>query len=127
MSPHHSPPDRQARVLHWIVLAFVPSGLMLATTTFLTTDIVAMPMLWVLPLGLYLLSFSVAFARTAPRLPICSPKFAPIIVLLFGAALIAGHQQHRLSQRIDRPRPAVRRRQWRCIRACTGCDPRPTG
>ena len=48
-------------MFHWVILAFVPSGLMLATTTFLTTDIVAMPMLWVLPLGLYLLSFSVAF------------------------------------------------------------------
>ncbi len=50
------------RVLHWIVLALVPSGLMLATSTFLTTDIVAVPLLWVLPLGLYLLSFTVAFA-----------------------------------------------------------------
>jgi hypothetical protein len=49
---HHSPPPGKLRVLHWIILAFVPSGLMLATTTFLTTDIVAMPMLWVLPLGL---------------------------------------------------------------------------
>jgi SAM-dependent methyltransferase len=79
-------------VLHWIVLAFVPSGLMLATTTFLTTDIVAMPMLWVLPLGLYLLSFSVAF-REGDTIPDLLAKFAPIIVLLFGATLIAGHQQ----------------------------------
>src|SRR3546814_17620238 len=35
---------------------------MLSTTTHLTTDIVAMPLLWALPLGLYLLSFTVAFA-----------------------------------------------------------------
>ena len=48
--------------LRWILLAFVPSGLMLSTTTYLTTDIVAMPLLWVLPLGLYLLSFTVAFS-----------------------------------------------------------------
>ena len=47
---------------HWIVLAAVPSGLMLATTTHLTTDVFAMPLLWVLPLGLYLLSFVIAFA-----------------------------------------------------------------
>ena len=65
---------------------------MLATTTFLTTDIVAMPMLWVLPLGLYLLSFSVAF-REGEAIPDLLAKFTPVIVLLFGATLIAGHQK----------------------------------
>ena len=49
-------------VIHWIVLAAVPSGLMLSTTTHLTTDVFAMPLLWVVPLGLYLLSFVIAFA-----------------------------------------------------------------
>jgi SAM-dependent methyltransferase len=43
-------------------LAFVPSGLMLSTTLFITTDLSPMPLLWVVPLGLYLLSFTVAFA-----------------------------------------------------------------
>jgi spermidine synthase len=51
------------RWLRWAVLAAVPSGLMLSTTTHLTTDIVAMPLIWVIPLGLYLLSFTVAFAE----------------------------------------------------------------
>lgn len=48
----------------WIALAAVPSGLMLSTTTFLTTDIMAIPLLWVIPLGLYLLSFTIAFAAS---------------------------------------------------------------
>ncbi len=48
-------------VIFWIALAAIPSGLMLSTTLHITTDVVAMPMLWVIPLGLYLLSFSVAF------------------------------------------------------------------
>lgn len=43
-----SPGPSRKRVAHWIALAFVPSGLMLATSSFLTTDIVAVPMLWVL-------------------------------------------------------------------------------
>ena len=47
----------------WLVLSAVPSGLMLSTTTYLTTDIMALPLLWVIPLGLYLLSFTVAFAE----------------------------------------------------------------
>jgi SAM-dependent methyltransferase len=51
------------RQLHWLLIAAVPSGLMLSTTTHLTTDIVAMPLLWVLPLGLYLLSFVIAFSK----------------------------------------------------------------
>ncbi|PMZ81253.1 hypothetical protein, partial [Pseudomonas sp. FW306-2-11AD] len=54
-SPQSAPPTR-GRVAHWIALAFVASGLMLATSTYISTDIVAMPLLWVVPLGLYLLS-----------------------------------------------------------------------
>lgn len=88
---HESAAPGWRRVTHWIALAFVPSGLMLATTTFLTTDIVAVPLLWVLPLGLYLLSFSVAF-RDSPTIPHLLAQFAPVTILLFGSSLIAGHQ-----------------------------------
>ncbi|MET0309888.1 MAG: fused MFS/spermidine synthase [Sphingomonas sp.] len=89
---HESAAPGWGRVIHWVILAFVPSGLMLATTTFLTTDIVAVPMLWVLPLGLYLLSFSLAF-RESQTIPDLLAKFAPVTILLFGATLIAGHQK----------------------------------
>jgi SAM-dependent methyltransferase len=51
------------QIAMWIALSAVPSGLMLSTTTHLTTDIVAMPLMWAIPLGLYLLSFSIAFAE----------------------------------------------------------------
>lgn len=47
----------------WIALAFVPSSLLLGVTTYITTDIASAPLLWVVPLGLYLLSFIIAFAR----------------------------------------------------------------
>jgi hypothetical protein len=47
----------------WVALAFVPSSLLLGVTTYITTDIAAAPLLWVIPLALYLLSFIVAFAR----------------------------------------------------------------
>ncbi len=49
--------------LRWIALAFVPSGLLLSVTTFITTDLVAIPLLWVVPLSLFLLSFVFVFAR----------------------------------------------------------------
>ena len=71
------------RQLHWLLIAAVPSGLMLSTTTHLTTDIVAMPLLWVLPLGLYLLSFVIAFS-TADRLVQIFAVIAPPVLLAAG-------------------------------------------
>src|SRR4029079_8480440 len=47
---------RRAR---WIALAFVPSSLMLAVTAYLSTDVAAVPLLWVIPLALYLITFVV--------------------------------------------------------------------
>src|SRR5688500_8757580 len=60
--PRDAEPIGRQRILLWLALAAVPSGLMLSTTTHLTTDLFAMPLLWVIPLGLYLLSFVPAFA-----------------------------------------------------------------
>lgn len=53
------------RLAQWTLIAAVPSGLILSTTLHLTTDIVAMPLIWIVPLGLYLLSFSLAFSNTS--------------------------------------------------------------
>ncbi len=47
----------------WILLAFAPSSLLLGLTTHLTTDIVSAPMLWVVPLAIYIATFICAFAR----------------------------------------------------------------
>ena len=57
-------PSRAVR-LRWIALAFVPSSLMLGITTYITMDIAAIPLLWVLPLSLYLLSFVIVFGWLA--------------------------------------------------------------
>jgi hypothetical protein len=50
-------------MLRWTLLAFVPSSFFLALTTYITTDIAAVPLLWVIPLVLYLLSFTIVFGR----------------------------------------------------------------
>jgi SAM-dependent methyltransferase len=57
------PPASVAERLRWLVLAAVPSSLLLSVTNYLTTDVVAMPLLWVVPLALYLLTFILAFAQ----------------------------------------------------------------
>lgn len=49
--------------LRWILLAFVPSSFFLALTTYATTDVAAVPLLWIVPLVLYLLSFTMVFGR----------------------------------------------------------------
>ena len=85
-------PAGRMRVLRWIALALVPSGLMLATSTYLTTDIVAMPLLWVIPLGLYLLSFSVAFAQDQSVANLLT-RIAPVTILLLGGVMIGGYQE----------------------------------
>lgn len=47
----------------WVALAFVPSGLLVAVTAHISTDIAAAPLLWVLPLALFLLTFVIVFQR----------------------------------------------------------------
>jgi hypothetical protein len=47
----------------WVLLAFAPSSLMLGVTLHLSTDVAAVPLLWVVPLALYLLSFVIVFTR----------------------------------------------------------------
>lgn len=77
------------RIVLWLALAAVPSGLMLSTTTHLTTDIFAMPLLWVIPLGLYLLSFVVSFSdrrRVAWAVTVSTPF---IMVLAGGMAMVS--------------------------------------
>jgi hypothetical protein len=45
----------------WVLLSLVPSGLLVAYTTYLTTDLASAPLLWVVPLALYLATFIVVF------------------------------------------------------------------
>ncbi|MEZ0225401.1 MAG: spermidine synthase [Alphaproteobacteria bacterium] len=51
------------RQLEWTALAFLPSSLLMAVTTYITSDIISAPLIWVLPLALYLLTFVIAFSQ----------------------------------------------------------------
>ena len=79
--------------LRWVALAAVPSGLMLSTTTHLTTDVVAVPLLWVVPLGLYLLSFTVAFAANRTAADVIG-LIAPLLILSIGSLAFANASSH---------------------------------
>jgi hypothetical protein len=47
----------------WVFLSAVPSGLLVAVTAYISTDVAAAPLLWVIPLSLYLLTWVLVFAR----------------------------------------------------------------
>ncbi|MCX7076612.1 MAG: spermidine synthase, partial [Methylococcales bacterium] len=49
--------------IYWGALAFVPSSLLLGLTNFISTDIASVPLLWIIPLTVYLLSFVIVFSR----------------------------------------------------------------
>jgi hypothetical protein len=73
----------------WIALSAVPSGLMLSTTTHLTTDIMAMPLMWALPLGLYLLSFSIAFSERTFLSEVFTMLAPPMLLLSGGLTMMS--------------------------------------
>ncbi len=69
--------------LHWLLLAFVPSSLLLGLTNFISTDIASVPLLWIIPLTLYLLSFILVFSKWADKIHPLMIILQPIVLLPF--------------------------------------------
>lgn len=78
------------RTATWVGLAFLPSSLMLGVTSHITTDLAAVPLLWIIPLSAYLATFVVAFGRRGDR----GERWAPaaLIGLAVAVAAMAGRQ-----------------------------------
>jgi hypothetical protein len=70
----------------WALLAFLPSGLMLAVTAHVTTDVAAIPLLWVIPLAIYLGTFVIAFGRSSRTVPTTMVRLAVASTFLAAAA-----------------------------------------
>lgn len=81
------------RRLAWMGLAMVPSSLMLGVTQHLSTDVAAAPLLWVVPLSLYLLTFIVAFGVRRPGVALWNRRLTPIAVVGVSMALLLHAQQ----------------------------------
>jgi hypothetical protein len=84
-----APPVTAVRRLRWVLLAFVPSSLMLSVTTYLTTNVAAVPLLWVGPLTLYLLTFVLVFARRPPLSHAVLTRWMPLAVLVVVLAMLS--------------------------------------
>lgn len=83
------PPFKMA--VAWVWLAFLVSSLSLGVTTYIATDVASIPLLWVVPLSIYLLSFVDAF-RVRPAFVGIAQRVAPILgvaaLLVYG---LGGH------------------------------------
>src|SRR5262245_54249516 len=85
-----SGPPTWRDVATWVGLSAVPAALLIAVTAHVSTDVAASPLLWVIPLALYLATFVIVF-QTRPILPhrwmvIIEPAFIIllVVVLVFG-------------------------------------------
>src|SRR6266702_2148867 len=74
----------------WVALAAVPAGLLIAVTAHISTDVAAVPLLWVLPLALYLLTFVIVFARQpiVPHWLVVAVQ--PLFIIVLVAVIIFG-------------------------------------
>jgi len=76
----------------WVLLAAVPSSLMLGVTSHITIDLAPMPLLWVLPLAMYLTTFVIAFGQPSERLRRVVPLAASCFVIVLAVLLFLGNE-----------------------------------
>lgn len=82
-----------ARRARWTVLAFVPSSLLMAVTTYMSTDVASVPLLWMVPLSVYLGTFVVAFSPSAAPARRIASRIMPMAVIALALVLIAQMNQ----------------------------------
>lgn len=85
-APHKHDAITWKRRLYWIYLAFVPSSILLGVTSYITTDVVSLPLLWVLPLALYLITMIIAFSALVERA--VKDFTRPMVILVIGAMVL---------------------------------------
>ena len=75
-------------IARWLFLAFIPSSLLLSVTVHLTADVASIPFLWVVPLGLYLLTYIFAFSARGSGNPRFWIRWLPLVVLILVVVLL---------------------------------------
>ena len=89
LAPRPSP-LAPARILRWVALAALPSSLLLGATAHVSTDLAPVPLLWVVPLALYLVSFILVFARWPDRVHRAVGRVTPMLLLFVVLSLLVG-------------------------------------
>ena len=85
---------------------------MLGVTTYISTDVASFPLLWVLPLAVYLLTFVVAFSRRPLVTSRAAARILPLPTALVFAQMLgavsstaAGHAAHAAGRALPRRAP----------------------
>ena len=93
--PRTTASDRASQIdwprrFRWLILAVIPAGLLSAVTNFIATDLVSAPLLWVIPLAIYLASFIVAFSPRGGRIigaaAVATPAMVTLLWVPYGSA-----------------------------------------
>jgi hypothetical protein len=73
----------------WVAFAAPPSALLVALTTHIVTDVASVPLLWLPPLALFLLTFVIAFSAFGDRIASLAAPVKLMLVFLLAAAMAA--------------------------------------
>jgi predicted O-methyltransferase YrrM len=80
--------------LSWIALAAIPAGLVIAATAYVSTDVAAAPLLWVLPLALYLLTFVAVFRERPWFRRTHVIRVVPFLAAPLAVSLLGGEREY---------------------------------
>ena len=89
-APRGGTASRSPIWLRWLALVFIPSSWLLGVTAYLTTDMASVPLAWIIPLALYLLSFILAFARSAAAFVRLATMSLPFLIVPLVLVMSAG-------------------------------------
>lgn len=87
-TPHTTYRIPAKRIGRWVFLSALPSSLLLGVTTHVSTDLAPVPLLWVVPLALYLVSFILVFARWPDGVHRVVGRVTPILILFVVLSLL---------------------------------------
>lgn len=87
-SPLAAEPISTRRIARWVGLAALPSSLLLGSTAHVSMDLAPVPMLWVVPLALYLVSFILVFARWPDTLHRFVGRITPMLLVFVVLSLL---------------------------------------
>lgn len=92
--PAAAPPATWQDRFGWIALSAIPAGLVVAVTAYISTDVAAAPLLWVLPLALYLLTFVAVFRDRAWIRHEVVIFLVPFLIPALALSLLGGDREY---------------------------------
>jgi len=86
----NSQPVTWSRRGYWVVLSLIPSSLMLGVTTYVSTDVSSVPLIWIIPLTIYLLTFVLAFSRRQWISSYWLGRIAALLIVTIAVTVVTG-------------------------------------